>query len=67
VYYCSILHINFIAHADGMHIAANNCLKPDTAVITHDDIAHNRGIFRQITVIAELRTEAAYRFYERHI
>jgi hypothetical protein len=42
---CSVLNVDLIANSDRVDISSYNCLKPDTAIVTHDDIACDRSIF----------------------
>ncbi|KAF5037095.1 hypothetical protein DSECCO2_568300 [anaerobic digester metagenome] len=40
-----VLNIYIAANADGMHIAADDRIEPHRAVVAHDHVAGNGGIF----------------------
>src|SRR5689334_3522943 len=48
-----ILHIHFVPHTNDIHIAAEHRVKPYAAIITHDHITYNGGVWRNETIIPE--------------
>jgi hypothetical protein len=41
----TILHIDPMTYPNGIYVPANHCLKPNAAIIAHDDISDNGCIF----------------------
>src|SRR4030095_6581868 len=62
----SILDIYFITYADEIHIAANHCIEPDAAVVTHDHITNDSGVGSNETIFSKLRVFVFNRKYDRH-
>jgi hypothetical protein len=50
----AILYIDLIAHSNLMDIAANNSLKPNTALVAHDHITNNGRVFCDIAIVSHL-------------
>lgn len=50
----TILDIDFVPDTNTVYIAAYNCIKPNTALITHDYITHNSSIWGNKAILAEL-------------
>jgi hypothetical protein len=61
-----VLDIDHISYAYRVHVAPDNGIKPDTAVISKDYVAYNGGIWRDIAVFAELREHTLYGKNYRH-
>jgi len=62
----TILHIDFIAHADAVYISAQYCIEPHTAIVTHNYIAHDSGIWSKVAVTSNGRKNAFDRKDQRH-
>src|ERR1043165_4147025 len=65
--YGTILHIGIITNADIVHIAPDNCIEPNRAVVTHHHIAYDGCIFRNEAVFSP---NGAFIFYwqdDRHV
>ena len=50
----AILYIGTVANGDRGHIASNNGIEPDRTFVAHCYIAHNRGVFTEVTILAPL-------------
>ena len=59
----AILDIHLISDTDKIDIAANDSVEPYTAVVTHDHIADDRGVWCYEYVGAELRVFIFYGEY----
>jgi len=62
----SILDIYLIADANKIYIATNNCIKPDTSVITHDHVTHDSGVGSDETIFSKLWIFVFNWKYNRH-
>jgi hypothetical protein len=51
---CAVLDIDLIADPDGVHIAPDYGIEPDTAVISNDYVTYHGGIGSDKTVFTEL-------------
>tara|TARA_R110002020_G_scaffold23587_2_gene78435 strand:- start:63996 stop:64535 length:540 start_codon:yes stop_codon:yes gene_type:complete len=60
VYDGAILYVYLISHFDKMDVAPQNCIEPDTALISHFHIAYQGGIFGNVTILPYLRGLAIY-------
>lgn len=56
-----VLYVDFVAHADKVHITSYNGIEPDAAIITH-----HRSIRSNKTIVAKLRVFIFYRKYNRY-
>ena len=54
VNYGSILNIDLITDTDAVDIPANDGLKPNAALVAHDNIAYNSSVFCEVTICAKL-------------
>jgi hypothetical protein len=61
-----VLHIYFVPDADKIHIATHNGVKPETAIVTGNHIAHNGGIGGNEIVVAKLGEFFFYGKYDGH-
>jgi hypothetical protein len=57
----AILNIDLIADPDGIYIPPDNCVEPDTALISNDYVANNGGIGGDKAVLTELWMDSFYR------
>jgi hypothetical protein len=57
---CPVLDVYIVADPDGMHVTANHCVEPYTAVIAHYNITGKCGIICQKAVFSHLREYAFY-------
>jgi hypothetical protein len=57
----TILHIDPMAYSNGIYVPANHCLKPNAAIVAHDDISDNGCIFSQIDILPKNRRISVYR------
>jgi hypothetical protein len=48
----TVLNVHLTAHPDVMHIAPNNRVKPNRALITHHYITDYHRVLSQITILA---------------
>lgn len=62
-----VLHIDLVAHFDKMDIATDHGIEPNTALIAHAHLAHNRGIFSDKTILAYFWGFAPDWFYNHKI
>lgn len=62
-----VLHVHFIAHPDTVYIAADDGVEPNAAIITHDHISYNSGIWGQETVGTKLGEFAFYVEDQGHV
>jgi hypothetical protein len=62
----AILHIYFVTDLNEVHIASDNRIEPETAIITGDHIANDGGIGCNETIVPELRVFVFYGKYYRH-
>jgi hypothetical protein len=51
----SVLDIYLITHANKIYITTNHCIKPNTAVVTHDHIANDGSVGSNETIFPKLR------------
>jgi hypothetical protein len=51
----SVLDVYSIANADRVYIATKDGIEPNAAILTDSDIAHDGGVFGQVSVLADLR------------
>jgi hypothetical protein len=63
----AVLDIDFISYPDKIHIAAYHRLEPHGALVAHDHIADNGGIFCEEAVLSELRRIVSARQYKSHV
>jgi hypothetical protein len=50
----TVLHIHFVAEFNKVHIAPDNSIEPETAIITGNHITNNGGIRGYETIVTEL-------------
>jgi hypothetical protein len=62
----AVLHIHFVAQLYKVHIAADNRIEPETAIVAGYHIANNSSIGSNETVVAELRVFIFNGKYYRH-
>ena len=62
----AILYIDFVAHPNEIDIAPNHGVEPDTAIITHDNISHDRSIGSNETIVSEAWILLFHWKYDRH-
>jgi len=62
----TILHIYFIAHFYVVYIAPYHCVEPNTALVAHDYIAHNSGVWCNKCVVSKMGVLSKHRQYYRH-
>jgi len=56
-----------MAHSDAVHITPDHSLKPHTALIAHNHITDNCGIFSKKAVFSEYRAFSFNRENQSHI
>jgi hypothetical protein len=57
--YGAILDIHVVSNPDGVYVASKDGVVPNTATVTHDDVADDGGVFSEKTLRTVLRSEAA--------
>ena len=62
----AVLNVDAVSDAYGVHIAADHRVEPHAALVAHDHIAHQSGVVGKEAFPADLRREAAHRYYQRH-
>jgi hypothetical protein len=62
----AILHVDLVAHANGIDIATNHGIEPETAIIAGDHVTDDRGIGSDIAVVSESWQNAMYRKDDGH-
>jgi hypothetical protein len=50
---CPILNIDFISNSDGIYVAPDDRIEPDGTPVSHHNIAHDGGIWRDKTFISK--------------
>jgi hypothetical protein len=58
----AILHIGAVTNSDRCYVATDNGIEPDRAFVAHCHIAHNSGVFAEITVLAPLGCQTTIGF-----
>lgn len=58
--YRTVLYVYTVADTDRIHIAAQYGIEPYAALLSHDYIAYDGGIFSQVAVFSYLRGEPSY-------
>ena len=66
MYYSSILDVYLVTDPDDVYIATQNCIEPNTAIITHDNISNDCCIRSKETVVPELWIYPVYMHYYSH-
>jgi hypothetical protein len=66
MYAGTVLHIHFVTDKNKVHIATNNGIEPETAIITGSYIANNSGVGGNETIVAELWLFIFYGKYDWH-
>ena len=54
----TILDIDLVADPDAVHVAADDALEPEAAVVSGDDVAYDGGVLGKVAVVPELRLNA---------
>jgi hypothetical protein len=67
VYHGAVLNVYIIPDADGMYIAADYGVEPYAAVVAHNNIADNGGVFGYKRVFAYNRAYSFNWIYEWHV
>src|ERR1035437_1335282 len=62
----AILNVNLVSHPDGMDIATDNGIEPNTTLVTHHHIANNGCIVCKETFFTKLWCLSVYCFYQSH-
>ena len=62
----AVLDVNPVAHPNVVYIAPDNCIEPNTALISHNNIPHNDRVLRDKTLFSEYRGFAPDFLYDRH-
>ena len=57
VQHCAILDVAMLADGDGVHVAAQHGVEPQTRSLAYRHIADNRGVLRHKHVVGNARGE----------
>jgi hypothetical protein len=63
VYHRSVLYVDVVANGDAVYISPHNRVKPNAAMVTHNDFSYNSGVLCQVTIFSHYRVNTANRFY----
>ena len=56
----TVLNVHTVADTDRVYISAENCIEPNTAILSHYYIADDGCIVGQITIFTDLRSKPSY-------
>src|SRR5205085_9172942 len=62
----AVLDIHLISHPDKIHIPTKDCIEPNAAIVTHDNVADDGSIGSNERIISKLRIFIFYGKYYRH-
>ena len=63
----SVLYIHLIAHAYAVYVTSQYSIEPNAAIIAHDHVPNNCGIWCDETIFSKRWVYIIYREYNRHV
>ena len=62
-----VLNIDAITDGDCVHVAAQDGVEPNAAIVTHGNIAHNDCAVSEEAVLSDFGVKSPYFFYDSHM